>query len=184
MEAGADGSAGQSGVEGAVVGTEDFRRTEHFVKAASLDGPAAPLLERRVGPRDTQVRIDDGDAFAQDLQDAVGLEEGHDALTAGGIARGEEHAGDGLGLQVSQGFRPGGSTDEVPFWSDVLQRFLRGVRACENKNTRSFRHSSSTVARPGRQICRIIGFRVAAYKPLATPRAARRDSFYTSSRRR
>src|SRR5262245_65508670 len=64
METGADDAAGQSGVEGTIVGAENLGGAEGLVETASLRRGPAPIFEGRVGPGDPHMRTDAGNALA------------------------------------------------------------------------------------------------------------------------
>ena len=102
-------------MEGTILRFLETRRTQRLVKPSAYRGAAAPLFERRVGPADFQVEIDQCDAVGQGGQDALGAKQVAEAFTDQRIGRIGKDGIERLALELIERFRQRLSADDFPF---------------------------------------------------------------------
>ncbi len=176
MHTSGDGFAGQSSVEGTVIGTKNVGRAERLIKSAAFHGAAAPLLEGRVGPGDTQIGMNEGDAIAQNIEDIIGLKKRPGTLPNRGILRIDVNTVKLLGAKQGQPFAHAAGPHDVTIGLAAFQK-RPGVHrgTVKNQYARSLRqrYLRMVVANGVVSTHRIIGINW-SFRKEAKPRTAQR----------
>ena len=73
-------------MEGTVIRTGDFGRTEGVVEAAAYDFALAPRPKSGVGPADLEVEIDESEAVRHGRENALRLKQMARGVQDGGVA--------------------------------------------------------------------------------------------------
>jgi hypothetical protein len=110
----AEGSIAAGAVrQGRVEGAELFLsgRAERLVEAVADGVGGAVVFEGRVGPPDSQVEVDQGDAVGGVVEDGGGLVQGAERIDDGGVAEVGDEQVEALARQGVETLGPGGGPD-------------------------------------------------------------------------
>ena len=110
------------------VWTENLRGTERFEQMLGPAGAAAPFFEGGVGPEDALVRLNDGDPFAQNLQNVFRLQQRAGTLPKTGFLSPDIDAVEMLRIEKRQAFAQAVHAHDIP---GGIAGFHGTVAACD-----------------------------------------------------